>query len=197
MLTNWNRRTGGSLFWLDTLCIPAGKKNLRLRWRAIDSMARIYSSAQSIIILDHELQQTPVKRFYRGFIFGLLFCSAWASRFWTFQEGSMAKEWLVQFDDGICSIDKLFEAGPESIDEQLQEDVPHMGPTPDDRAVLAQIAEWYGRMPRLQSASSQYSFSDSWDQPSAKRFLEIWNNLCLRTTTKKEDLISIVAIMLL
>jgi hypothetical protein len=81
-----NKQGQESLLWIDTLCIPVN--NWPLRWRAIDSMARIYATAQSIVIIDHELQQTPFKRLYRGSIFGRLFCSAWASRCWTFQEGA-------------------------------------------------------------------------------------------------------------
>jgi hypothetical protein len=191
MLRYLNREGQGFLLWIDTLCIPVN--NWPLRWRAIDSMARIYATAQSIVIIDHELQQTPFKRLYRGSIFGRLFCSAWASRCWTFQEGAMARQWLVQFNDGLCSIDKLFETKPETLQEQLGETYPYPPPTPDEAVVSSDVVEWYRKMPRLKSGSGQYNFLN---RPSTYTFLEIWNNLCLRTTTKKDDLISIIAIML-
>lgn len=105
----------------------------------------------------------------------------------------MAKQWLVQFDDGLCSIDKLFKARPETLQQQLGEAYPYPPPTPDEAIVSSDVVEWYRKMPRLESGSGQYNFSN---RPSTYTFLEIWNNLCLRTTTKKDDLISIVAIML-
>jgi Heterokaryon incompatibility protein (HET) len=191
MSRSLNKGKQESLLWIDTLCIPVN--NWSLRWKAIDSMVRIYAAAQSIVIIDHELQQTPFKSLYRGSIFGRLFCSAWVSRCWTFQEGAIAREWLVQFEDGLCSIDKLFKTKPESLEEQLRETYPYPPPTPDEAVVSSAVVEWYRKMPRLQSGSKQYSFSN---RLPTYAFLEIWNNLCLRTTTKKDDLMSIVAIML-
>lgn len=188
---HFNQANEESLFWMDTLCIPVG--NPSLKWRAIDSMARIYAAAQSVVVIDHELQQTPHKKLYRGSIFGRLFCSAWASRCWTYQEGALAKEWLVQFEDGLCSVDKLFKARPETLEQQVRGSIPFPGPEPEERAVASQVAQWFIDTPRLQESTGRIGFSHD---PNRLPFLEIWNSLCLRTTTQKDDLISIIAIML-
>ena len=191
MLKFLKRKKQKCLLWIDTLCIPVNNKSLRMM--AINSMARIYAAAQSIAILDHELQQLQVKAAWRGEIFGYLFCSAWASRCWTFQEGSMAKEWIVQFDDGLCSIDALLKAEPESLEERLGDSFPYPPPGPDESTVPSDMAQWFGKMPRLQDRVGSYTFSS---QSRFSLFVEVWNNLCLRTTTQKDDLIYIVAIML-
>lgn len=179
------------LLWIDTLCIPVN--NRELRGMAINSMARIYAAAQSIVILDDELQDLSFKTTRRSEIFGHLFCSAWASRCWTFQEGAMAKEWIVQFDDGLCSIDFLFQADSESLGERLGNNLPYPPTESWETTVLSDVAEWFRKMPRLRGMAGQYTFSQ---KSSILAFLEIWNNLCLRTTTMKDDLICIVAIML-
>ena len=93
-------RTPQVLFWIDTLCIPVGQEYNRIKMQSINSMAKTYASAQAVVILDHELQQIkhlgkPVSE-----LLGLLACSAWTSRCWTFQEGALARKWLIQFDDG-------------------------------------------------------------------------------------------------
>jgi len=79
------------LYWFDTLCIPLGQEHLDLKMRAINSMAKIYANAQAIVILDHELQQTKYRDMSVSQLTGLLACSAWMSRCWTFQEGAMAQ----------------------------------------------------------------------------------------------------------
>jgi hypothetical protein len=92
---------------LDTLCIPVGEEYHYLKTRAINSMARTYANAQAIIILDHELQQLKYRDMSVSQIMGLLASSAWMSWCWTFQEGAMAKQWLIQFEDGIWSPDPV------------------------------------------------------------------------------------------
>lgn len=85
-------QTPECLVWIDTLCIPVDLRYKHLRIQAINNMAQIYSSAQSIVILDHELQQLRYQEMSNSTIFAYMLCSAWMSRCWTFQEGALAKD---------------------------------------------------------------------------------------------------------
>ncbi len=100
-------------------------------------MAQIYASAQSIVILDHELQQLRHQEMSNSMIFAYMLCSAWMSRCWTFQEGALAKDWLVQFVDGLCCIDDRFKAEPR--DELCN---------PTSRGDHRELLSWYADMPR-------------------------------------------------
>lgn len=145
-------------------------------------MAQIYASAQSIVILDHELQQLRYQEMSNSMIFAYMLCSAWRSRCWTFQEGALAKDWLVQFVDGLCCIDDRFKA--ESRDGLYN---------PSSQGDHQELLSWYEDMPR---PHGRCTFSR--DTYSSQNLLlrQIWNNLCTRTTTKCEDIVSILAIML-
>jgi hypothetical protein len=157
------------LFWIDTLCIPVGENYHHLKMRAINSMAKTYANAQAIIILDHELQQTKHLNMPFSQTKGLLACSTWMSRCWTFQEGALAKQWLVQFEDGIWSPDGGH--GDTSRDVVLFLDVPR--PNMGGPRIYNEL---FG--------TRSYFFR------------QVWNNLCTRSTTKREDLVSIIAILL-
>ncbi|KAE9378363.1 hypothetical protein N431DRAFT_176519 [Stipitochalara longipes BDJ] len=173
------------LVWIDTLCIPVDPRYKHLRIQAINSMAQIYASAQSIVILDHELQQLRYQEMSNSTIFAYMLCSAWMSRCWTFQEGALAKDWLVQFADGLCCIDDRFKAESTTRTDASY----NLGSQEDHRELLS----WYKEMPR---PHGQCTFSRDPFSSQSLLLLQIWNNLCTRTTTKREDIVSILAIML-
>lgn len=173
-----------ALFWMDTLCIPLGKEHFYLKMRAINSMAKTYANAQAIIIFDHELQQTSHFDMPVSQIVGLIACSAWMSRCWTFQEGAMAKKWLLQFEDGIWCLD------------DIQEDP--LSRREDHSALheLVELLKFFANVPRLISTVNQRTFSQRKFEAKIALFSQVWNGLCTRSTTKREDLISIIAIIL-
>ncbi|PMD35091.1 hypothetical protein L207DRAFT_131709 [Hyaloscypha variabilis F] len=188
----WNiARAPESLFWIDTLCIPVGSESLhkKLRSRAINTMAQIYVNAGSIVVLDHELQQLQFTQLGTPAILGYLLCSAWMSRCWTFQEGAMAEDWLVQFDDGLCSVDSLLRKGGYD----------GTNTTPESEGIFEsekELGEFYAQLPRLRVIHEHHTFTSSSSSARARLLLQVWNNLCSRSTTKREDLDSIITTML-
>lgn len=46
-----------TLFWMDTLCVPVGNRNVLLRNKAIGQMDRVFAASERMLVLDHELQQ--------------------------------------------------------------------------------------------------------------------------------------------
>jgi hypothetical protein len=150
-------------------------------------MAQIYAKAQAIIILDHELQQFGFHPSYISTNLGHLICSAWMSRCWTFQEGALAAEWLVQFEDGLYSMDKLQRARPASGES---------GDSDAGRLITKEIQRFVRRLPRFKSTEGQKTFTKGLYTENILLFRLVWNNLCIRSTTKRDDLISIISIVL-
>ncbi|KAF4625026.1 hypothetical protein G7Y89_g13142 [Cudoniella acicularis] len=173
-----------TLLWIDTLCIPVDPEYSHLRTQAINSMAQIYASAGSIIILNHELLQLRRQEMPALSISAYVICSGWMSRCWTFQEGPLANKWLVLFEDGVVCIDDLFES--------IRHRPNSSSPVPSE----SDLFSWYRNMPRLRELYEQRTFSRYSYSSQTLPLRHIWNNLCTRTTTKREDLISIISIML-
>jgi hypothetical protein len=180
------------LFWMDTLCIPIVP---RLKKRAINTMAQIYVKSQGIVILDDELRQLPFDHVARqSMVFGYLFCSAWMSRCWTFQEGAMAKFWFVQFEDKLHSIDSTCSDIERYIDEFSKSHRQW------DRSIASfwanEFKQFYSYLPRRPLNGSSQSFAVQRPGPRSWLFRHTWNHIVSRSTTERADLITILTIML-
>jgi len=86
-------------FWIDTLCVPVGKKNVDLRRSAIRQMADIYRQADRVLVLDSFMLTLSrstdiVSKYVR------IHLSNWHHRLWTLQEGQLARSLFFQFKDG-------------------------------------------------------------------------------------------------
>ena len=113
-------------FWIDTLAIPrydddtvpetlsqeSANNILAKRNLAIDRMTQTYAAADSAIVLDPELRQIDLHWHQRATdsdndetdkvllqILSSILISSWMTRCWTYQEGAMAKELLIQLKD--------------------------------------------------------------------------------------------------
>lgn len=95
-------------FWMDTLCVPAGKgeENKRLRKLAIQQMREIYESSDRVLVLDDRIEQLSVSSSYFDRAVRLI-VSNWQSRIWTLQEGVMAHQLCFQFDDGALTYERF------------------------------------------------------------------------------------------
>lgn len=92
--------------WIDTLCIPVGAEHQALRDSQIQRMNDIYAKARAVLVMDSDL--LALKQSASMQIVGAkLSMSAWRSRLWTYQEGSLnANVWLMA-SDGLISLDDL------------------------------------------------------------------------------------------
>lgn len=158
-------------------------------------MAQIYANSQGIVILDDELRQLEFEDVARkSMVFGYLFCSAWMSRCWTFQEGALAKSWFVQFKDKLFCIDAAF-VDIEQYIYQFMESHPQEDPGLA-YSCAKEYADFYTELPRLSEIEGRQSFSRH-DAPSRSQLLrQVWNHITSRSTTKRDDLITILTIML-
>jgi hypothetical protein len=97
------------LFWMDTLCIPVSRdendsETKRLKFKAINHMAEIYSRARQVLVLDSSLQSLRLGVMQRCEILAhIAFCN-WMGRCWTFQESALNQFVYLQFADGALNI---------------------------------------------------------------------------------------------
>ncbi|MCJ1233303.1 hypothetical protein MMC14_001258 [Varicellaria rhodocarpa] len=73
-------------FWMDTFCVPVGEDFKFARKTAIGSMAKIYTGAITVLVLDPELQHIKHQGMTIESLLAYVLCSAWMSRCWTLQE---------------------------------------------------------------------------------------------------------------
>lgn len=94
-------QSGTTTFWIDSLCIP---RDGNLRRSAIETMASVYKSAKSVIVLDRTLQQCSIKSSPEELLLRI-YTSPWMNRVWTYQEGVLASKLYFKLSDGYCPLD--------------------------------------------------------------------------------------------
>lgn len=179
-----------NLFWIDTLCIPVRvydsqhketKDSEELRAAAIDRMTQIYAGAHSVLILDPEMRELPTSMASDApdEFFGRLVRSDWMRRCWTYQEGAMGGKLFV-----------LLQPDPAYLSRERYEIINSVSSS----TRLRELTKWLDlpTPPRFVTdfPSGRYIIGDD---PST--FVEVWNNLTARTTTRDHDRFLIFALM--
>lgn len=199
-----------SLFWLDTLCIPAKAEHSKLRTRCIDEMASIYAGADTVLVLDHALMRTRPKSL--DACLARIMCSVWMCRSWTLQEGILARTCAFQFQGAILfakhndetdtvdwhfsdtlheSTSLLYNENPYPVDHEIERQL--------DRAFWAQYKQT--AKDAAQRSLTRFFAEDFFgvrrlDRPRYEQFIFVWNALAGRSTTQPEDLLRILANLL-
>lgn len=172
--------TESCVFWIDTLCLP---KQRPQRDQAISQMTRIYAEAQQVVVLDKGLQKigaaSPEEE-----ILANLASSSWMSRCWTFQEGRLAQQLLINVDLSLRD--------PFTIYNQVALQAALFGLGTGTWTDTLQFSR--------EIASSLYRMRPLKDQRIRKsdfrNFVDVWNELVTRTTSRTEDVITILTLML-
>ncbi|KAF2493286.1 hypothetical protein BU16DRAFT_75751 [Lophium mytilinum] len=99
--------------WIDTMCVPVGRKHPDLNKLAMNKMKDTYVSAAAVLVLDRyvqefEAKQSPLEAFAR------VANSSWMQRLWTLQEGRLSKQVWFQFADGPILLVDIFNCIPRS-----------------------------------------------------------------------------------
>lgn len=210
-------------FWLDTLCIPVGKEFDDLKFRAINQMAAIYSSAYEVLVLDSSFARTSIQETRICEQIARLEVSPWMGRCWTFQEGCLAAVLNFQFSDSRLNPSRIKAGYSTWMGEELDSTFSHFVRElvsailfklfikrrmkfnasmlyDVETAIIAAISR--PLIARLSASTNNTSkaFLDpgtsSEAQMTCDQLVRCWNELAVRTTTKREDIHVILANML-
>lgn len=177
-----DKRPSKVYYWLDTLCIPASKGAAKSK--AIDQMARIYAGASNVLVVDLDLRHIKAQSLSKHDLTLLIRCSPWMARSWTLQEGALAMSLHFKFADKIVSLDELQVNGSLLTDSLLRSgwatDVDRFGDGAAEVAALKPISKYIDLPPQH-------------DVPKQLKFVLMWNELSLRSSTMVGDLAAIVA----
>ena len=93
-------------FWIDTICVPLKPEDIKET--AIINMQNVYTSANRVLVLDADLLTAQVNASnpdkpveIREDVSVLITVSNWQKRFWTLQEGVLAKRLWFQFANDV------------------------------------------------------------------------------------------------
>ncbi|KAI1080626.1 hypothetical protein F5B20DRAFT_579873 [Whalleya microplaca] len=89
-------------FWLDTLCVPVGVENRKVRREAIRKMADTYKAASAVLVLSSTLEAVSTTDSEEEISLAV-YLANWNRRLWTTQEGMLAKVIMLQFADKAVS----------------------------------------------------------------------------------------------
>jgi hypothetical protein len=101
-------KTNQVLWWCDTLCVPVDSKFRQAKKKAIKNMRQIYQDASKVLVLDGDLSN----RSFHGSVveaYLRIVTSVWMRRLWTFQEGFVARNLYIQFQEGAVAL-KTFQS---------------------------------------------------------------------------------------
>ena len=184
------RRQRSVIFWMDTLCIPVGPAEKDLRGKAINSMALTYAAAQRCLVLDPELQRISTKGMSTVQMNAHVLCSPWLGRSWTYQEARLSRTWYAQFADGLYNPNSVENAALNHllyIDWHLAKD--------DAHELASESIMWYHNMPSMRKTDIYTNQSDQLLNTPLLSFINLWNHMASRSTSKPEDIHSILANM--
>ena len=185
-----NRRKGRIMLWMDTLCI-VGEADSVVRAKAILKMALTYAAAESVLVLDPELQNISQKGLPQEQICAHVLCCAWLTRSWTMQEARLSRRWCAQLADGF-------------FDPANAETMAYSNYNPgiyykSAGNIIAEFAReaihWYNSMPVMRRYSLFLHPDNVIEQPLVY-FIQAWNELIKRQTSKPKDTHGIFANML-
>ena len=162
------------------LCLPKERPQRDL---AIGQMTRVYAGAHQVVVLDRGLQSVRPDA-HEEEILANVVSSSWMSRCWTFQEGRLARHLLM------------------NIEQSLRDPFVVYNQAAWEAAMFEfWMAEWNDLMQlRREMASALYVIrplkDDSIRSKQLQTFVDVWNELTNRTTSRPEDEITILTLML-
>lgn len=171
------------ILWIDTLCVPVGKKNKPYRIQTIRSMDLIYAAAENTLVLDSELQQ--ISQTSPEQMSAHVLCSSWMARCWTLQEARLSQRCYVQFDDELFDLQNTAILAHDDLNNDFRKRFFSLLIYVRWMAIL-----WYYAM--IPMRDPYYGLGAE----VGGRFANEWNNLVQRSTSRKGDIHCIFASML-
>ncbi|EEA28671.1 conserved hypothetical protein [Talaromyces marneffei ATCC 18224] len=188
----WRAEDAPPLFWLDTLCIPVNDKAVRRD--AICLMGMIYGGATQVVVLDLAIQRMNFDSDNIPAVLSYLPSSAWLSRCWTLQEGSLGSRCSVQTAKRAINpfsakfrID-IFAYERQSCGMQLRRRI--------QTSLLDRLRESIRSLDTQPTGIIASMFRTEFISTDRANFAEVWNAISTRSATKQYDKFAIFASLL-
>lgn len=181
-----NAKQFSQVFWIDTLCIPTWSEATEsVRTQAVTRMNQIYADAQHVIVLDPALRALPGDATPELFLASVA-TSSWMTRCWTYLEGRLAQSLQVAINGEIRDIfDPCFAVASEVTQWSW-----NMRVWDDKVQIKREIAAEIYKIIPLKDITVDTSGS------GLEHFVQCWNELGCRTTSRPADRLIILALML-
>ncbi|KAL8747698.1 MAG: hypothetical protein Q9190_000439 [Brigantiaea leucoxantha] len=174
-------------FWIDVFGIPIHDPGNSLRAMAIARMGTIYWGADVVLALDNRVLDISRSTTSEDEICARILQSAWAGRYWTYQEGCLAKRLLMPLRDGVfvAQDTQAIASTNSSTTVQAQNDLIHNSISDEIRV------NPLGSFGSTFLGAAEYIFN-----PETRRLFHVWHNCIGRSTTKADDVPLIMATLL-
>ena len=190
-------RKGAQLIWMDILCIPAPSTGYAAeRSTSINKMGIVYAAAETVLVLDYELQRIPIKNLDRLQVLAHLLTCSWMERAWTFNEGSLSRSCCIQFADEILDTEEihefsrgeLWDSGPRLFSKRLR----HFIALDLAKHCVVELGRGVYRS-RVDVVIPEHFRLPGNARRNDSHFISGWNALRCRSTSQPEDLVVILA----
>ena len=180
-ITTELRKAQPIYFWMDTLCVPLRKDHKSIYQKALNQMAFIYVGAQDVLVLDPNLQGIDLNQGVETDHRAYMVLSAWMGRCWTYQEARLARRLVF-----LTSNNRVYFPNENIIKEVKREwNIASLyREKPLEFIFQKEVASLFSDLEPVTEKDNRFS-----------KFVAIWNGLASRSTTKREDLHGIIAIM--
>ena len=185
------RRAPRVSLWIDTFCIPVepkgdslDPKRTKLKNYAITMMTPVYARAQAVLVLDSGLELLNHDALTLTELTAQLRTCYWAGRAWTLQEGSLARRLCFQFRNGFL----YSQEGRFRYDEALK--ISRWNNHADEQIQLLKDCRsgWF-----LPAVGQHEPDEQNYLSAREVQFIEVWNSLVGKSTTKLDDVNEIFA----
>ena len=171
-----NELTHGSWFWIDGLCVP---KREPYRGKAIQQMQFTYRNATGVVVLDSSLCR--ISKFSSTIEIGwALFASGWMGRLWTYQEGFLPPWVHLELSDGSQNLYGLI--------QQLYDTYYNHSSNPFPYIFIRELVSALQKTRPL----DLYHHARS----KSRKIVDIFNALTRRLTSRPDDQILVLGLML-
>lgn len=190
-LSGANEDSNDVYIWFDTLCIPVAKntgtnatpdkemESFELKMKAINKMAFVYASAMHVLVIEQTTRCMVYRQAGDLELAALLLTSPWMSRCWTFQEACLARQFSFVLGDELIDPRKWISNIPTDRCSSILE-----------RILKYQCLGYLNSMPDVMNENIEAR-----KEEHQSNLIAVWNALSSRSTTKREDLHGLLAIM--
>ncbi|ETI22027.1 hypothetical protein G647_06097 [Cladophialophora carrionii CBS 160.54] len=174
------RLSFGRWFWIDGLLVPSQEP---YRGKAIEMMKETYQNATGVIVLDSSLRSLSVSASTLELGWAV-FASGWFGRLWTYEEGFLPPWVDMELQDGLLDLYVLIQRLYKSYFDRSGSPFPNVFLR--DLLAVLQKARPLDRTARARFDS----------RPKVRRIVDIFNAFTRRRTSRADDQLLIMGLLL-